>query len=157
MSVALSQPLCMNGLKFRMQGRTNQWTVDCHHAVMIFIIDHTPLKMAFSSSQFYSRSAHSSRTLKEAKLKVDRFRQHEEPLRSTENPVGRLLEVCSGSCDPGLHFRVFCRQQQAIDFAKSCPIPKKVFAYELPSLGSQGQRRYLAESIFDFGRAYMCV
>ena len=110
---------------------------------------------SFPSSRFYS--AKSSGTAKEAKLNLDRSKQHDESLVKMENPppTRRLLEAHPAVCELQFHFRVFCRQQQAIEFARSCAMPKKVFAYELPSLGSQGQRRYLAESVFDFGQAYV--
>ena len=125
-----------------------------HNNIMIFMFGPTSQKMAFSSLQFYSSTIKSSRALNESKLNADKLK-HDQSLVKTERPTGRLLETPPAFRELRLPCKVFCRQQQAIEFAKTCAIPKKVFSYELPSFGSQGQRRYLAESVFDFGRAYV--
>ena len=113
--------------------------------------------MSFAPLKFYSPNS-KSRTVYPAKRNAERYKQHAESRAKKEkSPTTprRLLEVRPASRELQFRFKVFCRQQQAIDFAQSCAMPKKVFAYELQSLGSQGQRRYLAESVFDFGRAYV--
>lgn len=112
--------------------------------------------MAFSSLQFYSSATKYSRAVNEPKLNSSDKLKYDEPLVKTERPTRRLLATPPPAFrEHRCPFKVFCRQQQAIEFAKTCAIPKKVFSYELPSLGSQGQRRYLAESVFDFARAYV--
>lgn len=113
--------------------------------------------MSLAPLQFYSPKS-KGRAVKVAKRNSDRYKQHDEfrVKKVTWLTIPRrLLEVRPASRELQFRFKVFCRQQQAIEFAQSCAMPRKVFAYELPSLGSQGQRRYLAESVFDFGRAYV--
>ncbi|KAL5463611.1 hypothetical protein EMCRGX_G032525 [Ephydatia muelleri] len=52
-------------------------------------------------------------------------------------------------------WKVFPKQQLAVDFARACRENVAVFSYEAEEFGREGQRKYLVTTYYEFGQKYL--